>query len=68
MSDKLKSMSIEDLVCEAYEIGHAHGMNAFRMARDEPVQRVDEGWGPIFEEIERRFKELETKLMHLQED
>jgi len=43
--DELKSV-IDALVGQAYEIGHAHGGNAYR----EP-QRVDEGWGPVAEKL-----------------
>ena len=68
MSDKLKNMTIEELVGEAYEIGQAHGGNAFRMALQQPAQRAFEGWWPISQEIERRFQELQTRLVHMSED
>jgi len=42
---------IEQLVGEAYEIGHAHGSNRMRMFQQLPPLRVDDGWGPIAEEI-----------------
>lgn len=51
-----EKMSIEELVGEAYNIGHAHGMNPFRMLEGRQPQRVDDGWWPIAEEVERRVK------------
>lgn len=48
--DELKGV-VDALVGRAYEIGHAHGMNAFRMANGEKPERVDEGWGPVAEKL-----------------
>jgi hypothetical protein len=49
----MKTNLIEELVGEAYEIGHAHGGNAYRS----PPQRVDDGWGPIAGKINQQFVE-----------
>lgn len=54
----LRRMTIEELVGEAYDIGHAHGTNPYRQLEGKRAQRVNDGWGQIAKEIERRFREL----------
>ena len=61
--NEFEKMTIEELVGEAYDIGHAHGMNPFRMWEGRPPQRVDDGWGPIAEEIERRIREARFRAV-----
>lgn len=38
-------MQIGDLVAEAYDIGHAHGMNPMRMALGQKPKWISKGWG-----------------------
>lgn len=38
---------IEVFIAEAYEIGHAHAMNAYTTS----PTRVDDGWGPLAERL-----------------
>jgi len=38
---------IDNLVMEAYEIGHAHGSNAMRIALGQKPRFSNRGWGKI---------------------
>src|SRR5438046_3170169 len=42
---------IEALIGAAYDVGHDHGMNPFRVEHGLPLERVDEGWGPLAERL-----------------
>ena len=42
---------VEEIVAEAYDIGHAHGMNVLRFQEGMTPKRVDEGWGPLVDRI-----------------
>lgn len=55
-----RAAEIEELVGEAYEIGHAHGSNPLR----EVPARVNEGWGPIALKIQ---KLCEARAQHERE-
>lgn len=58
---------IYDLVGAAYEVGHAHGMNAFRTFQGKEPQRIDEGWGQYAEHINRAFEQLRAENERLKE-
>ena len=56
----MNKQKIEELVGEAYEIGHAHGMNPYRVIMGKKPQRVDDGWGPIAKKIYNELSRLEA--------
>jgi hypothetical protein len=47
---------IEDIVSEAYEIGHDHGGNAMRMALRQPPLSLNKGWNTAAKKLLRLFK------------
>jgi hypothetical protein len=55
---------IEDLVGEAYEIGHAHGMAPMQFFLGKKAIRLDEGWQPIADKIFNMFKKSDEHNSH----
>lgn len=50
IDDEMKQ-KIDDLVGQAYEIGHLHGGNTFRLAQGKPPLGATKGWEPIANEL-----------------
>lgn len=48
--------AIATAVCEAYEIGYAHGGNPWRVARNEAPLRVTDGWGQVLVTLTEQLK------------
>lgn len=61
---KILSEKIEELVGDAYTIGHAHGQNAFRTK----PKMVNRGWGKCSEKIIKLFEEEKQSIISKQKE
>lgn len=64
IDDKTKKR-VEEIVGDAYDIGHTHGTNPMRMMEGKKLQKLNTGWGKYSEKI---LKIIEEKSQRTRDD